>query len=259
MKVHLVICFSILSCFSCSSQILVPSWYDQKADIEKHNWVDYHGITIIAENIQVNDQHIIFDVEIKNESNYRIQFELEKMYYLSSDVAFPPNDRYDARVEFESKLDKHFALTESQVANQFQKKIKSQKKTALVTGILGASLMVFNTAMNIKDTNNEWSPKLQRRENVRNLLTFGGVAALDVVRNQAGFSAMDARDDLYFLPQEILENGDIYPGQSFRGKVFFPVTYDKYIRIIIPVGHNDFALDFRWANGKEERKLKRAY
>ena len=47
--------------------------------------------------------------------------------------------------------------------------------------------------------------------------------------------------------------------KSFRGKVFFPVTYDKYIRIIIPVGHNDFALDFRWANGKEERKLKRAY
>jgi hypothetical protein len=70
---------------------------------------------------------------------------------------------------------------------------------------------------------------------------------------------MDARDDLYFLPQEILEDGDIYPGQSFRGKVFFSVTFDKYIRMIIPVGQNDFALDFRWADGKEERKLRRAY
>jgi hypothetical protein len=259
MRAFLIQCFLILGCFSCSGQILVPTWYDYKADIHKHNWVDHKGITIIAENMEVNGQHLIFDVEIKNESDYRVRFNPEEMYYLGSDKAFPLNDRHDTRIGFESKLDKRFALSESQVADHFQNKIKSQKKTALVTGILSAGLVVFNTAMNVKAIHEDWTPKTQRRENLRNLLTFGSVAAMDVVRDQAAYSAMDARDDLYFLPQEIIEDGDIYPGQSFRGKVFFPITYDRYVRVIIPVGRSDFALDFRWADRKEERKLKRMH
>ena len=259
MKAYIILYLLILTCCSCSSQILVPSWYNQNADIKKHNWMDYDGISIIAENMGVNDQHLIFDVEIKNDTDFRLRFDPEDVYYMGSDTPYPADGRNDTRIAFESGLEKRYALTENQVANHFKDKIKRQKKTAIVTGILSAGLVVFNTAMNVKGMSEEWSPKSQRQENIRNVLTFGGLAAMDVVREQSAITAYEARDDLYFLSDEILEEGVIPPEQSFRGKVFFPVTRDKYIRMIIPVGRHEFALDFRWAEGKEERKLRRTY
>jgi hypothetical protein len=233
----------------------VPSWFDYKVDNKKHNWLDFDGITIITENIEVNDQHLVFDVEIKNETDYRLRFNPGEVYYLGSDSPYPTDSRTSARIAFESNLQKRYALTENQVANHLEYKIKKQKRTALATGILSAGLVVFNAAMNVKGMNKEWSPKVQRQENIRNLLSFGGLVAMDVVRDQTAFSAMDAREDLYFLSDEIIEEGVIYPRQAFRGKMFFPTCYDKNIRLIIPVESKEFVLDFRWAGRKEERKL----
>jgi hypothetical protein len=90
------------------------------------------------------------------------------------------------------------------------------------------------------------------------MVTIGGLAAMDVVREQSAISAMQASEDLHFLPGEILEEGIIMPGQVFRGKAFFPLTNDDFIRMIIPVESKEFVLDFRWATIKEQRKLSRS-
>jgi hypothetical protein len=257
MKARIILFFLVLINSSCSTQILVPGWFDPKVDNKKHNWLDHGGITIIAENLEVNNQHFVFDVEIKNETNYRLRFDPEHVYYLGSNTTFPSHNHDEAQIIFESKLKKHFTLSEDEVARDFDRQIRSQKTTNLITGILSAGLLVFDAAMST-NISKEASSKFFSQEAIRSMVTVGGLAAMDVVREQAAMSATDAREDLHFLSNEIIDEGIIYPGKTFRGKMFFRPSRDKYIRMIIPVESNDFALDFRWADGREQRKLKRA-
>jgi len=256
MNARIFLLFIILACFSCSQRILVPEWFNPKADSKKLNWLDYEGITIIAENIEVDDQHIVFDVEIKNETNFRLRFDPDEVYYLASNEQYPTDNRVEDRLTYESKLKKHYALTEKEVARHFEKQIKSQKRTNLITGILSASLLVFDAAMGA-NMGKEFSSKFLSQEAIRSMITVGGLAAMDVVREQSAMTAEQAKADLQYLPEEIIEEGTIYPGKTFRGKVYMPIRREKFIRLIIPVESNDFSLDFRWADGKDQRRLKR--
>ena len=257
MKSRIILLFLILISSSCSTQILVPEWFDPKTDSNKHNWLDYEGIVVIAENIEINEQHLIFDFEIKNDTDHRFKFDPGEAYFIGSHTPFPSGS--DARMAFESKLQKHFALSEDEVSAHFEQKMKSHKRTNLITGILGAGLLALNVAMDVHDMNNEVSSKTLNNKAIRDMVTFGGFAAMDIVREQAAMSGYKASEDLYFLPDEIMEEGVIHSGESFRGKMFFPVSHEKFIRMIIPVGRNEYALDFRWADGKDQRILKRAH
>jgi hypothetical protein len=257
MKTRIILLFLVMISSSCSTQILVPGWFDPKVDNKKHNWLDHEGITIVAENLEVNDQHFVFDVEIKNETDYRLRFDPEFVFYLGSNTPYPSHNSQH-RVAFESKLKKHYALSEDEVARDFDHQIRSQKTTNLITGILSAGLLVFDAAMST-NMSKEASSKFFSQEAIRSMVTVGGLAAMDVVREQAAMSAADAREDLHFLTNEIIDEGVIYPGKTFRGKIFFQTSREKFIRLIIPVESNDFTLDFRWADGKDQRKLKRSY
>ncbi len=257
MKTRIILYFLALTCWSCSSQIMVPGWFDSKVDNKKHNWLDYQGIVIVAENIEVNDRQIVFDVEVKNETDHRLRFNPEEAYYLASDNPFPLNYQDGYNSELESSLKKHFAFSEKEVARYYENKVKSQKRANVITGILSAGLLVFDAAMASKGVPVEASSKFFNQEAIRSMVTVGGLAAMDIVREQSVITAMQASEDLHFLPGEILEEGVIMPGQIFRGKVFFPITNDDFIRMIIPVESKEFVLDFRWATIKEQRKLYR--
>ena len=197
------------------------------------------------------------DVEVKNETDHRLRFNPEEAFYLASDDPFPLDYQDGYNSEIESNLKKHYAFSEKEVARYFENKVKSQKRTNLITGILSAGLLVFDVAMASKGVPVEASSKFFNQEAIRSMVTVGGLAALDVVREQSTITAMQASEDLHFLPGEILEEGIIMPGQSFRGKVFFPVTRNDFIRMILTIESNEFVLDFRWANGKEQRTLRK--
>jgi hypothetical protein len=225
---------------------------------KKHNWLDHQGIVIVAENIEVNDRQIVFDVEVKNETDHRLRFDPEDSYYLASNSPFPQDYQDGYTSEVESNLKKHYAFSEKEVARYYENKVKSQKRANLITGIISASLLVFDAAMATKGVSAEASSKFFNQEAIRSMVTVGGLAAMDIVREQSAITAMQASEDLHFLPGEILEEGVIMPGQNFRGKIFFPITRDDYIRMIIPLESKEFVLDFRWANVKEQRKLYRS-
>ena len=57
---------------------MVPGWFDSNVNSKKHNWLDYQGIVIVAENIEVNDRQIVFDVEVKNETDHRLRLNPEE-------------------------------------------------------------------------------------------------------------------------------------------------------------------------------------
>jgi len=258
MKARIIIYFLVLTCWSCSSHILVPGWFDSKVNSKKHNWLDYQGIIIVAENIEVNDRQIVFDVEVKNETDHRLRYNPEEAYYLTSNSPFPLDYQDGYSSEYKSDLKKHYAFTEKEVARYYENKVKSQKRTNLITGIISAGLLVFDAAMASRGVPVEASSKFFNQEAIRSMVTVGGLAAMDVVREQSAITAMQAGEDLHFLPGEILEEGVIMPGQTFRGKVFFPITRDDYIRMIMTVESSEFVLDFRWADVKEQRKLRKA-
>jgi hypothetical protein len=259
MKVRTILYFLILVCTSCSSQILVPSWFDHKTEAKKHNWLDYEGIIVIAENLDVTDRHFVFDVEIKNETDYRIRFNPETIYYMGSNAPYPSESQEEVRLDFETKLKKYHALSEEEVVRHLEQRIKREKRTHLITGILSAGLIAFDAAMSAEAMNSEVTSKLISQEAIRSAFTFGGLAAMDVVRGQSAMTAAAAREDLYFLPEELLEESVILPGETYRGKVFFPACHDRFIRMLVPVETNDFALDFRWADNRELRKLRRVH
>jgi len=237
---------------------MVPGWFDSNVNSKKHNWLDYQGIVIVAENIEVNDRQIVFDLEVKNETDHRLRFNPEEAYYLASNAPFPLDYRDGNISEVESKLKKHYAFSEKEVARYYENKVKSQKRANLITGIISAGLLVFDAAMASNGMSVESSSKFFNQETIRSMVTIGGLAAMDVVREQSAITAMQASEDLHFLPGEILEEGVVMPGQVFRGKVFFPITRDDFVRMIVPVESREFVLDFRWATKKEQRKLYRS-
>ena len=237
---------------------MVPGWFDSEVNSKKHNWLDYQGIVIVAENIEVNDHQIVFDVEVKNETDHRLRFDPENAFYLASDDPFLMDYHNGYRTEVESKFKKHYAFSEKEVARYYENKVKSQKRANIITGIISAGLLVFDAAMASKGVSSEASSKFFNQEAIRSMVTVGGLAAMDIVKEQSAITAMQASEDLHFLPGEILEEGVIMPGQIFRGKVFFPITRKDYIRVIVPVESKEFVLDFRWATMKEQRKLYRS-
>jgi hypothetical protein len=237
---------------------MVPGWFDADVNSKKHNWLDYQGIVIVAENIEVNDRQIVFDVEVKNETDHRLRFNPENAYYLASNSPFPQDYQDGYTSEAESKLRKHYAFSEEEVARYYENKVKSQKRANLITGIISAGLLVFDAAMATQGIPVETSSKFFNQETIRNMVTVGGLAAMDIVREQSAITAMQASEDLQFLPGEILEEGVIMPGQIFRGKIFFPISRDDFIRMIVSVESKEFVLDFRWATMKEQRKLYRS-
>ena len=102
--------------------------------------------------------------------------------------------------------------------------------------------MVIDATLDAKDfSSKEWSSKKLKNSNTRDVITFASVAALGIVQEQTAMSASMSQEELHYLPDEILNATEIQPGQSYRGKAYLPFTKDKYIRLIIPLGSNDFS------------------
>jgi len=255
MKTRFIICCLLIILTACN-HYLVPSWYNTRVHSEKHDWLEYNGITIVAENLETEDLHLVFDIEIKNETDYRIRFYPGEIYYLGSNTPYPPDNDMEALAAFESKLVKNYMFSEKEVSNYFKKKAKKQRNAGVFAGILSASLLVLDAALDAKDMkSNEWTSKKIKNSNTRDLITFASIAAMDLVQEQTAMGASMSAEELHYLPDEILRTKEIYPGEFYRGKAYFPLTKDKYVRLIIPLGSNDFSFNFRWADDRTFRNL----
>ena len=255
MNTKCIFCFFLIVFGSCN-HYLVPSWYNARVHSDKHDWLEYNGITVLAENLESEDQHLVFDIEIKNETNHRLRFDPADIFYMGSNIPYPPANDHALTSKFESELVKSKAFSEKDVAAYFKKKAKKQRTAGLIAGILSASLVVIDATLDAKDfSSKEWSSKKLKNSNTRDVITFASVAALGIVQEQTAMSASMSQEELHYLPDEILNATEIQPGQSYRGKAYLPLTKDKYIRLIIPLGSNDFSFNFRWADDRTFRNL----
>jgi len=259
MKAQALIFLFFLIYSSCT-RYLVPSWYDPEVHEKKYSRITDDRITVVVDNLEVNDQHLVFDVEIRNESTHPVHIDPEKMYYLASTVPFPPETLTKSGSSFESNLKKNQAISEKGVAEQLEQKIIEQRRAGILVGILSAGLMIYDAAMDAKDfSSSEWTPKKANNALVRDVVTMAGLTAMDVVQQQSTITTHVKGSDLFFLPDEILKSEVLAPGESCRGKVFFATTRDKYIKLIIPVENTEYAFDFRWADVDDLRKLQKIH
>jgi hypothetical protein len=258
MKHPVIFSFILFFLFSSCTQNLVPAWFDPEVHSSKDSRMDFDGLTIITENLEVNDQHLVFDVEIRNHTTHPVHVKPEVMYYLGSEVPFPPETRDHSGSSFESNLKKNLAIGEKEVGNQLGNKIKAQRRTGILLGILSAGLMIYDVAMDAKDFNSgEWTAKKANNAVLRDVVTMASLTAMDVVQQQSAMTAQVKGADLFYLPDEILRSNLLAPGASCRGKVFFPSTKDKYIKVIIPIDNTEYAFEYRWAEAEDMRKLQR--
>jgi hypothetical protein len=254
-----ILFFLICICSSCA-QMLVPAWFDPEVYPDKSSRVEFDGLILITENLEANDQHLVFDVEIRNEGGQPIYVDPGKIYYLGSDVPFPTETYNRSGTHFESGLKKNAAISEEGVAKQFEQKIKEKRRAGILLGILSAGLMIYDVAMDTKDFNSgEWTAEKANNAMVRDVVTMASLTAMDLVQQQSAVTAGMKGADLHYLPDEILRSQVLAAGDSCRGKVFLPATQDKFLKLVIPVEHTEYAFDYRWADTDEMQKLQRIH
>ncbi len=252
----LFIILGFLSAFNSPPDILVPAWYDPALHSEKVNIIEYSGITVYAENLEVNSQHIIFDIEIVNNSTIPLNLDPMEVKLFGSDKPFPADVSTETSRDFESGLPLSHPLSEKEVAGDLMGSIKKKENTGTILGILTAGMVIFDAAMDVRDLKTpEWTPKKQRNSEIRNLLTIAGITATDAFRHQHAVTGREAREDLHFLEKEIYRFGRIPEGENVRGKMFFPGNEAQNIRLILNLNHTEFVLDFRWADTRDIRSL----
>lgn len=252
-----VICFfTIIFTTAIHTGILVPSWFDPGVSTNKVNVIEFEGITVMAENLEVNQQHMIFDVEIINHAGYPVSLDYSNIYSYVSNNPYPADTDTECNRAFEAGLIKQFPLSEERVAGDLSGKIEKSRKTGTILGLITAGLVIFDAAMDAHDLNRyEWTPRNQRNANIRKALTFTGIAATDILHSKARMEKWKGIEDRQFLHREILDDILIEPGGSVRGKMFFPVTDKAFIRLIFLIRGTELVLDYRWAEPDDLRKL----
>jgi hypothetical protein len=251
--------FSIIYFFAGLSSwvhFLVPIWFDPTVDTEKFSEAGFNRITVKTENMVINDQHMIFDVRIENNSGNTISVNPDSIYVLASDTPFPADSDYEATRAFEGSLTRHYALEQQDIANRFRENIAKQRRKNTFLGLLGVGLVIFDAAADASDWHHEWSRSRRNAAITRDWVTAGGLTAINILGSQGAESAFYSGQDLQYLDREILKKKAIETDGSERGKVFFNTSSAKYFRLIVSAGHTDFSFDFRQATGDDYRRLR---
>ncbi len=171
---------------------------------------------------------MVFDVQIKNTST-------ENIYVDPAHFSYAASTRFPALYTI-TPLYPH-PLTEVDVSRGIRAKIRSKDTFKFLIGALTAGLQAYNGLLFTEGI-------------------FGSVLASDLLTTTASFageigtSALDSsqerlKDDLKYVPSEILKRTRIYPGESVQGKVFFElIPRMKYYEFKILIEGDLFTFSF---------------
>ncbi|HLF33269.1 MAG TPA: hypothetical protein VI583_03465 [Cyclobacteriaceae bacterium] len=235
---------------------LVPEWFDPEVDKTKVSRIESGGIVLYAENLSVNGRHMIFDIEIINNTEQAVEFDCGAMFYIATDIPFPTGEDMARVREFEGGLARHFPLSEGEVINHLRNEVKSRRTVNLLLGLVSMGLVIYDAANDAKDIHSEWSHSKARASYRRDLVVGAGLAAADAMQYVNRTESLEKRADIHYLGQDILRSGKLAPGQSVRGVIYFESVSNKFTRLIIPVGNTDYSFDFRQASWEDMKSLQ---
>ena len=235
----------------CIPNRLVPHDYS----IEKDNletFIEVDSITVSLINLEIQNDHYIFGLGIKNNADYPIFVDLKKIRKQARNLSFRETESNDYLRETTT------AMSPEQVTQFFAKKRANAQAAAAFLFLVGAAISTYDAIKDVSDNSKDyWTAEDEQKAATRDLVTSSTLLAADILTDVAIESGEKANEELRYLPAELFDKEIIYPGEEYYGKVFFKkvIEVHKHHRISFPMEGNNLHFDFRKATPKEKQFL----
>ena len=237
----------------CQSR-LVPVAYQPKQQDAHVSVATQDDITVYLENLEYKNEIIVFDLEIINESGQGFYFDPEKIYFHTSPTGFKTVTNLEENWLEKSKSvgSPRYAMSKRSVENYYRKSIRSKETGKFFVGLLAVGAAALNVAGGSGELGGSAFANVARE-----VLVGASIVGSEVAGEVLTQKQIEDDEDLYYLDQEILKNGNVEDGSSVRGKVYFkPRDAYKFYRIVVPLTYYDFIFDMREASNKEMQYLR---
>jgi hypothetical protein len=245
----------------CTNKLYVPATYSPTDGDAVVGTIQDDQVQVYLENIEQTGKHMIFDLQVINQSDQPIVVDPHEIFYYGAFNPFPeltPGENvhsvFSHAVEGARGV---YALTEEKVHKDIRATVRSQQAVGIVLAVAAAALVVNDIVQDSEDYSKEfWTKADANQARNRDIATFASLITVDMIRAGMEMDQMKKFEDLEYLPDEYLHEMILMPGNSVRGKVFLPVREVNHIRLVIPLGSHDYIFDFREATSKEMRVLR---
>jgi hypothetical protein len=198
--------------------------------------------------MQSQHGYMVFDLEIANNSQYEMPVAPQMISSYASSNTFATPETGDDVHKLSAPnstltMTRHFASDPSSIQRFYYEKAKANETKAGIFAILTVGLIIFDIASDSKATQKEVSTSRDEWKSIgRDIMVTTALTATDVARS----SAQQAAEESHFLPYEVFPECTIKSGGNVRGKIFVPIeSSHKYVRLVVPVGNEDYVFDFR--------------
>lgn len=243
----LLLCLTFLA--GCAPQ--VPIFQSNPANPELVTVAESPDVTIQLEHIGKQFNHLVFLVKLTNHSLDSVWFNPQHTSYYASGKMFKTplqasdihslsyaNSRLASKRIFASNADQILKLAENRAANM--------RVLAGVAVLVSAAVIVHDVVQDQKDYMKEtWSAKDENRAFARDAVVSSTLLLAD-----ASLQAKDnARDEEYYLEEEVLPALHVPPGGTVQGKIYLMnETSFRYTRLVIPFRNVEYVFDFKRRN-----------
>lgn len=235
----------------CLPHRLVPYDYSIEKD-NREAYIEVDSVTISLTNLEVQNDHFVFGMEVQNNRNEPVFIDVNKMQKFASEIS------YQDTLKSQTLQELIPAMTPIQVNQFFMAKKKDAQGAAFFLFLLGAAITAYDAVKDAEDeSKNTWTEKDEKNSAIRNIVTTAGLLATDALTEAAFASEENAETELLYLPDELFDAYAISPGEQYYGKILFKkISFlQKYHRVILPMEDGRFIFDFRKATPKERRYL----
>jgi hypothetical protein len=236
---------------------LVPlSYVNGSAGSHLTQSLETNDASVWLQYMQSQHGYMVFDLEIANNSQFEMQVAPQMISTYASSKIFATPETGDDVHKLSSPnstltMTRHFASDPSSVQRFYSEKAKAKRTEATMFAILTVGLIIFDIASDSKAARKEvYTNRDEWKSLSRDLMVTTALTATDV----AQASAQQAAEESHFLPYELFPECTIKPGGNVRGKIFVPIEAShKYVRLVVPVGDEDYVFDFRRSGVKSNK------
>jgi hypothetical protein len=231
--------------FNVFPRFLVPAWFDPSIDQIKFSRIESGTLIVTVENLEINDDQMIFDIEIINKSQIPVYFDADSIYYIDSSpsgmISRDPVRNYPSEEHLQTEVS--------------MRKMKSARTAGTLLDLFSIGLVIFDAASDMRDMHGEWTPKRARASAARDMITMGGIGVAGLARDHLRYTAWREEENIRALESESLISGPIAPQNVRRGKLHFDNRSSGHLRLVVPLPDGDYIFDFREATPEDYRKI----
>ena len=245
------ILLALLGLFAgCGPRILVPT--GTPAHMERpYETQEIDHVIVYVENLLMRGDHLLFDIEIENNSKQCLRYHSQSMYFQTYDnkgyqkpnnsVVYRSGDYSPGPLQWQTP-----AYSERQAQEFLKHKIKSQKTGKTFLDLLAVGLLINEAVQESKDNSKPyWTERDTQRAENRAIVNFAAQAALAAGSNIMAKSIISSSWEHEDLEHGYLSFGELDPGEGARGLVVFPKKINAEVyEVFIPLGERLFEFVF---------------